>query len=70
MESSHHLQIRCYITPVPKKGKDLTQTTNYRGITVTSAHGKVFEYVLVEKAKLKSINQSHLQFGFTEGLSR
>ena len=57
------------ITPVPKKGKDLTQTTNYRGITVTSAHGKVFEYVLVEKAKLNSIKQSNLQFGFSEGLS-
>ncbi|VDI73390.1 Hypothetical predicted protein, partial [Mytilus galloprovincialis] len=57
------------ITPVPKKGKDLTQATNYRGITVTSAHGKVYEYVLIEKAGLKNINQSNLQFGFTERLS-
>ncbi|CAC5424816.1 unnamed protein product [Mytilus coruscus] len=57
------------ITPVPKKGKDLTQATNYRGITVTSAHEKKYEYVLIEKAGLKNINQSNLQFGFTEGLS-
>ncbi|CAC5400024.1 unnamed protein product [Mytilus coruscus] len=57
------------ITPVPKKGKDLTQATNYRGITVTSAHGKVYEYLVIEKAGLKNINQSNLQFGFTEGLS-
>ncbi|CAC5414819.1 unnamed protein product [Mytilus coruscus] len=57
------------ITPVPKKGKDLTQATNYRGKTVTSAHGKVYKYVLIEKAGLKNINQSNLKFGFTEGLS-
>lgn len=51
------------------KTSDLTQATNYRGITVTYDDGKVYEYVLIEKAGLKIINQSNLQFGFTEGLS-
>ncbi|XP_071161114.1 uncharacterized protein [Mytilus edulis] len=36
------------ITPVLKKGKNAMYTENYRGITVTSIHGKVFEYVLIE----------------------
>ncbi|VDI72410.1 Hypothetical predicted protein [Mytilus galloprovincialis] len=57
------------ITPVLKKGKNAMYTENYRGITVTSIHGKVFEYVLIEKAKIRKMNQSNMQFGFTEGLS-
>ena len=57
------------ITPIPKKGKDPTQTENYRGITVTSVHGKIFEYILIEKSNIHHFQQSDLQFGFTEGLS-
>lgn len=57
------------ITPVLKKGKDPRNTENYRGITVTSIHGKIFEYVLLEKAGINKIQQSNLQFGFTSGLS-
>ena len=37
------------LTPVHKKMKDPTFTTNYRGITVTSVLGKIFEYALLEK---------------------
>ncbi|VDI02365.1 Hypothetical predicted protein [Mytilus galloprovincialis] len=57
------------LTPVHKKGKDSTLPTNYRGITVTSALGKVFEYALLDKMIDLNNNQSELQFGFTQGLS-
>ena len=57
------------LTPLHKKGKDSTLPTNYRGITVTSALGKVFEYALLDKMIDLNNNQSELQFGFTQGLS-
>ncbi|CAC5363398.1 unnamed protein product [Mytilus coruscus] len=57
------------MTPVHKKGKDSTLTTNYRGITVTSALGKIFEYAILDKMTELNNNQSELQFGFTKGLS-
>ena len=57
------------ITPVHKKGKDPKLTTNYRGITVTSVLGKIFEYAILDKLPEININQSELQFGFTQGLS-
>lgn len=57
------------ITPIPKKSKDPMLTENYRGITVTSIHGKVFEYVLLGKTNITRENQSNMQFGFTAGLS-
>jgi hypothetical protein len=44
-------------------------TENYRGITITSVHGKVFEYVLLEKTTIAKDGQSNMQFGFTDGLS-
>ena len=44
-------------------------TENYRGITITSVHGKVFEYILLEKTTIAKDGQSNMQFGFTEGLS-
>jgi hypothetical protein len=53
------------LTPIHKKGKDPTLTTNYRGITVTSVLGKKFEYALLEKMPKLNNNQSDLQFGFT-----
>ena len=37
------------ITPILKKSEDQMLTENYRGITITSVHGKVFEYVLLGK---------------------
>ena len=57
------------ITPIPKEGKDPTKTENYRGITVTSIHGKIFEYILLEKSEIDNSTQSNMQFGFTKGLS-
>jgi hypothetical protein len=54
------------VTPVLKKHKDPTIMGNYRGITVTAAIGKTFEYCLLDKLKLKS--NSPLQFGFTSSL--
>ena len=57
------------LTPVHKKLKDPTLTTNYRGITVTSVLGKIFEYALLEKMPNLNKDQSDLQFGFTKGLS-
>ena len=44
-------------------------TENYRGITITSVHGMVFEYILLEKTTIAKDGQSNMQFGFTEGLS-
>ena len=35
--------------PIHKKGKHPSLFTNYRGITVTSLVGKVFEHVVLEK---------------------
>ena len=54
------------ITPVLKKGKDPKLLEHYRGITVTSIFGKLFEYALLNKFEY---TQSDMQFGFTEGLS-
>ena len=54
------------ITPVLKKGKDPKSMENYRGITVSSTFGKLFEYSILSKMNLK---QSDHQFGFTSGLS-
>jgi hypothetical protein len=54
------------VTPVLKKHKDPTIMGNYRGITVTAAIWKSFEYCLLDKLNLKS--NSPLQFGFTSSL--
>ena len=54
------------ITPVLKKGKDPKVMGNYRGITVSSTFGKLFEYSILGKLNLY---QSDPQFGFTSGLS-
>ena len=57
------------LTPIHKKGKDPTLTTNYRGITVRSVLGHFFEHTLLEKMPKLNNNQSDLQFGLTRGLS-
>ena len=57
------------ITPILKKSKDQMLTENYRGITITSVHRKVFEYILLKKTTIAKDGQSNMQFGFTEGLS-
>ena len=57
------------VSPILKKGKAFYEVENYRGITVTSVIGKVFEYIILDKANLMKSGQSPLQFGFTQGLS-
>ena len=56
--------------PAAKSGKDNRLLDNYRGITVKSIIGKLFEKLislrLLEKV---NIDQSDLQFGFTKNLS-
>ena len=57
------------ITPVHKKGKDPCKMDTYRGITVSSILGKLFETVLLNRLDELNHDQSDLQFGFTKGLS-
>ena len=57
------------ITPVHKKGKDPGKMDNYRGITVSSILGKLFETVILNRLEELNKDQSQLQFGFTKGLS-
>ena len=57
------------ITPVHKKGKDPRTMDNYRGITVSSMLGKLFETIILNYLVELNSGQSELQFGFTKGLS-
>ena len=56
--------------PIPKKGKDILEMGNHRGITITPTLGKILEHILqdISKPELGS-QQSSLQFGFTAGRS-
>jgi hypothetical protein len=59
-----------YISPIWKKKGSKEDPTKYRGITVSSTIGKVFEEVLTKKLEpLFHEKQSKLQFGFTAGTS-
>jgi hypothetical protein len=56
--------------PIPKKGKDTQKLTNYRGITITGLIGKIIEHLLqTSTQEALGREASHLQFGFTPGLS-
>ena len=57
------------ITSVHKKGKDPSKMDNYRGITVSSILGKLFETVILNRLVELNKDQSQLQYGFTKGLS-
>ena len=58
------------IISIPKKGKDPTVVDNHRGIQITSILGKVTEHISMQvNAEVIKDKQSHMQFGFTEGLS-
>ena len=57
------------IHPIHKKGKDPTSMDNYRGMTVTSVFGKLFEILLLTRMTDLNHNQSDLQYGFTKGLT-
>ncbi len=52
-----------------KKGKNLMQMTNYRGISITVLLGKLLDTVQENRRLDRGSNQSPLQFGFTSGLS-
>ena len=58
-----------YITPIHKEGKGPQLVENYRGITVASIFGKLFETLLFLRLPTIDKEQSDLQFGFTKGLS-
>ena len=58
------------LTPVPKSGKDPKLMDSYRGITVSSIIGKLFEeLLLLGLLKRVNMNQSACQFGFTKNLN-
>ena len=58
------------LTPVHKKGKDPSLTTNYRGITVTSVLGKIFEYALLGKMVNINSDQSELSLDLQKDYPR
>ena len=57
------------IISIPKGGNmDLLQSSNYRGIALTSCFSKLLEYCILEDYG-SCLLSSHLQFGFKPGLS-
>lgn len=59
---------RGMVIPLLKKGKDPLTMTSYRGITVTSTVGKLFEHIILQR-RLHVAKQHELQYSFTEGRS-
>ena len=58
------------IIPIPKgHNKDLSKPTNYRGITLLSVLGKVFEKVLLHRLSDLQSQLNPLQGGFKSGHS-
>ena len=58
------------IIPIPKgHDKDLSIPTNYRGITLLSVIGKVFEKVLLHRVSDQQAHLNPLQGGFRPGFS-
>ena len=55
--------------PIHKKGKDPKSMDNYRGITVTSVFGKLFETLLLLRMTELNHDQSDMQVGFTHGMT-
>ena len=55
--------------PIHKKGKDPKSMDNYRGITVTSVFGKLFETLLLLRMTELNHDQSDMQVGFTQGMT-
>ena len=56
------------ILPIPKGGKDLSQSANYRGIALASGFSKLMEYCILDVCG-ECLLTSHQQFGFKPGLS-
>ena len=58
------------IIPIPKgNNKDLSIPTNYRGVTLSSVIGKVFEKVLLHRLTEQQSHLNPLQGGFRSGFS-
>ena len=57
------------IYPIHKKGKNPRHFENYRGITISSVLGKLFETVILNRLHQLNADQSQFQYGFTKGLS-
>ena len=55
--------------PIHKKGKYPRLPENYRGITISSILGKLFETVILNCLHQLNSDQSELQYVFTKGLS-
>jgi len=54
----------CTVIPIPKgKGTNLTDSGNYRGISLCSIFGKVFDLIFLDKFS-GALFTSELQFGF------
>ena len=58
----------CVLTPIPKSGKDISSSQNYRAIALASSLSKVLEHLIVKKYS-SFLSTSHLQFGFKSGFS-
>ena len=58
----------CVLQPIPKPGKDPTDSDNYRAIALAPTLSKVFEWCVLLTNK-SAFATSPLQFGFKEGLS-
>ena len=58
------------ITPILKKGKEKTNPSNYRGITINSIIGKTLEIICLNRLlPTLRAHQSPYQRGFTQGVS-
>lgn len=58
----------CVLQPIPKPGKDPSDSENYRAIALAPILSKVFEWCLLLDNK-SAFSTSSLQFGFKQGLS-
>jgi len=58
------------MVPIPKKGKDHLQPSNYRGITLTAMLIKLLEHIILSREEHHILAaQNPLQIGFTRGSS-
>ena len=58
----------CVLQPIPKPGKDPSDSDNYRAIALAPTLSKVFEWCLLLD-NISAFSTSSLQFGFKQGLS-
>ena len=57
------------LLPMPKnKHKSLNESSNFRGITLSSIIGKLYDFILF-KMNNRILRSSYLQFGFKENHS-